>query len=113
MIDSHSFGKMIIDGRQFRSDLIIFPNHQIAENWHRHAGHLLIYEDISDLVAEGPEYILVGTGVGGMMRVDRELEGLLQELKINLISARNAKAVKKYNELHQGHQIGACFHLTC
>ena len=113
MIDSYSFGNMVIDGIRYSSDLIIFPDGQVTDSWWREKGHILTLEDISALIASAPEIIVAGTGASGLMRPAQGLEKILSEKKIRLLTAPSTEAVEIYNLLSIKHRVGAGFHLTC
>jgi hypothetical protein len=113
MIDSFSFGAMKIDGRQYTSDLIIYPDGSIQDTWWRARGHVLSLADISDLVERKPNTIIAGTGVNGRMRPDAHLHEYLAEQDIAFLVGANDVAVKWYNELKASGNVGACFHLSC
>ncbi len=61
MIDSFSFGTMVIDGKPYTSDLIIFPDGRVQDAWWRARGHVLSANDIADLVDKKPKIIIAGT----------------------------------------------------
>ena len=114
MIDRCAFGSIVIDGQQYNSDLIIYPDGQIVDNWWRSSGHRLTLNDITDLVNAQPEYIVAGTGVSGQMRPEPSLKDALAGKGIVLLAEPNQKAMLLYNEKCSGGQrVGACFHLTC
>jgi len=54
MIESYSFGYIIINGNKYTSDVIVFPD-KIKSNWWRKSGHLLLEEDISEILKFMPE----------------------------------------------------------
>jgi len=113
MIESYSFGDMVIDGRRITSDLIIYPNGRIQDGWWRSRGHTLIRKDIQQLVDSGPEMIIVGMGVNGLMKPEPGLDKWIQKLGIQYMAGPNGKAVAWYNRRYSSGKIGACFHLTC
>ena len=113
MIESYSFGSIVVDGRKFTSDLIIYPDGCIEVSWWRKAGHRLASDDIGKLIGSGPDVIIAGTGSSGLMKPEKELEKVLQQRGIEFISALTRKAVKIYNDLSSKKNVGACFHLTC
>ncbi len=113
MIETCSFGLIVIDGKKYTSDLIIYPDGDIADYWRRKSGHRLSSDDIGELIKSGPEVIIAGTGVSGLMKSEKELEGLLHEKNIRFISEPNRRAMEIYNELSIKKRVGACFHLTC
>lgn len=113
MIESYSFGSIVVDGRKFTSDLIIYPDGHIDAFWWRKNGHRLASEDIDELIRSGPDVIIAGTGSSGLMKPEKELEKLLQQRGIEFVSVLSRKAVKIYNDLSSKKNVGACFHLTC
>lgn len=113
MIDRCEFGSIVIDGKEYGSDLIIYPDGHVDEPWLRKAGHRLSSDDIDNLIKSEPEVIIAGTGVSGLMKPDRELEKLLHQRGIKFLPAPNMKAMELYNELCPRKRVGACFHLTC
>ena len=113
MIESYAFGSIVVDGRKFTSDLVIYPDGHIDAFWWRKAGHRLASDDIHKLINSKPEVIIAGTGSSGLMKPEKELEKLLQQRGIEFISVLSRKAVKIYNDLSSKKNVGACFHLTC
>lgn len=112
MIQSYDFGRIIIDGKEYTSDLIIFPD-RIQSNWWRKKGHELNVEDIQAIVEVEPETLIVGTGYSGLMQVLPETRNLLQSKGIKLIVEDSRKACETYNKLHKSSKVIAAFHLTC
>jgi hypothetical protein len=82
-IDSYRRGQIIIDGKRYTSDVIVFPQ-QIKSNWCRKSGHEVCPEDIKEIAQEKPEIFLVGTGVEEGMQVLPETEQYLKEGGLNL-----------------------------
>jgi hypothetical protein len=113
VITSCSFGVIVIKGRQYTSDLIIYPDGYVEDSWYRRKGHGLSLDDISKLIESKPEVIIAGTGVSGLMRPEPGLDKLLLNKGIRFIAQPNQKAMKIYNELSSTKRVGACFHLTC
>ena len=113
MITSCSFGVMVIEGKKYTSDLIIYPDGNIEDSWWRRKGHGLSLDDISKLIESKPEVIIAGTGASGLMRPEPELDKVLLKKGIRFIAQPNRKAIKIYNELSFTKRVGACFHLTC
>lgn len=113
MIESCEFGIIVIDGKKYTSDLIIYPDSHTEDGWRRKSGHALSCDDIGKLIESGPEVIVAGTGVSGLMKPEKELEQLLSQKGIEFISEPNQEAIKIYNDLLSEKRIGACFHLTC
>ena len=112
-IDTFSFGSLVIDGKRYTSDLIIYPDGRVADSWYRKSGHILSKEDIDQLIASDPEVIIAGTGIDGRMIPEKKLEEMLVKRGIGFYFAPNKKAVDLFNEFSLKKRTGACFHLTC
>ena len=112
-IESYAFGKMVIDGKMYTSDLLIYPDGRIEDSWWRKSGHVLCMDDIRDLVASRPETIIAGTGANGMMKPNGGLADALHEKGIALRAVPTGEAVRLFCELSRVKKVGAGFHLTC
>ena len=77
IIDSYRFGQIVIDGKKYTSDVIIFPD-SIKDNWWKKRGHELCLEDIAEVMAKNPEVLVVGTGASGLMRVLPEVRQVVE-----------------------------------
>ena len=70
-INHYTFGQIAVDGREFLSDLIIFPE-RVQENWRRKEGHRLDRDDLQTVLADKPDLLVIGTGRYGQMKVPQE-----------------------------------------
>lgn len=114
MIDSYSFGEMLIDGILYEKDLMILPDATVIHPWWRKTGHELTVSDIKPLLEASPDILVIGTGSPGMMQPNSELFADLQSMDIHVTILSTDRAVEEYNFLHrQGNKVSACFHLTC
>lgn len=113
MIDSYSFGRIVIEGQQYTSDIIIYPEGKVESNWWRKNGHRLIVDDIKGLINANPDVIIAGTGASGLMTPTDELKNHLAKKGIEFIALPSKKAATYYNTLSGQKKVGACFHLTC
>jgi len=77
MIDSYEFGRIVVDGRLYTSDIMIRPNGVVCDSWRRESGHLLARGDVGDLIDSRPDIIIAGQGNPGMMSPTPELVGEL------------------------------------
>jgi len=111
-IESYDFGRIIINGTEFTSDVIIFHD-RIDGNWWRKEGHLLSVEDVKEIVDAKPEVLVVGTGYSGMMKVHPQIEQHLSSSGIDLIAAKTEEACKIYNRFSKSKRVVAALHLTC
>ncbi|HIQ22802.1 MAG TPA: hypothetical protein EYH34_16375, partial [Planctomycetes bacterium] len=78
MIDSYEFGRIVIDGQTFTSDVIIFPD-RVDANWWRKEGHRLQLADLEGIWEAQPELLVVGTGATGRMEVAPEVARRLSD----------------------------------
>ena len=112
MINSYSFGRIVIDGKEYTRDIIVFPDH-IETDWWRKEGHKLCIDDIKDILKEKPEVLVVGTGYYGLMKVLPKAEKRLNSEGIKVIAQMTREACKTYNDLLKSNKVVAAFHLTC
>ena len=112
MIESYTFGRMVIRGQAYTSDLIIFPD-RIMSSWWRKSGHKLCQEDIEEAFKEKPDILVIGTGNSGLMEVEEEVKQYAESNNIILIIEKTEKAVQKFNELSSQKKAVGAFHLTC
>jgi len=111
-IDSYNFGQIVINGNKYTSDVIIFPD-RVQGDWWRDESHELTLKDISGIIDENPEILLVGTGAPGMMKVLPEVEREAEARNIQLIVQPTGEACEIYNQLSPTQKVVAAFHLTC
>ena len=109
MIDSYSFGKIVIDSKTYTSDVILYPD-KVDESWWRKDGHLLQKEDLIDVIQYNPEVLIVGTRAYGLMKVPDEKKQFLEAKEIELIAEETGKAFKTYNELKEKRKVIAAFY---
>ncbi len=112
MIESYNFGKIIINSKEYNSDIIIYKD-SIDDKWWRREGHNLRIEDIKIIVDNKPETLIIGTGYYGLMKVPLELIKYLESNNIEVIIKKTKDACDEYNTLHQKKNVAAAFHLTC
>ncbi len=109
MIEHYSFGEIVIDGEKYTSDVLLAGD--TVCSWWRKQGHVLNPEDLSLVIAEKPETLVVGTGANGVMRVPEKTVKFIEDHNITLIVEKTRKAVEIFNNL-QGKKA-AVLHLTC
>ena len=111
-IDSYQFGQIVISGKKYTSDVIIFPD-RVQGDWWRDEGHELAIKDITGIINENPDILLVGTGTPGMMKVLPEVEREAEARNIQLIVQPTSEACEIYNQLSPTQRVVAALHLTC
>jgi len=113
MIESYSVGQIVVDGKRYTSDIIIFPN-RIKDNWRRKEGHRLNIEDLKEVLQEKPEILVLGTGYYGFVKVPSEIKEYLKGKGIELVIQSTKDACNTFNSLlKSGKKVVAALHLTC
>ncbi len=112
MIEAYDFGRIVIDGKTYTSDVIIFPE-RIEAAWWRREGHVLHIEDIESIVAAKPELLIVGTGKYGVMKVPAQTRAYLHTKGVDVLVEPTDKAVELYNYYTGVKKVVAALHLTC
>ncbi|MEN8190306.1 MAG: MTH938/NDUFAF3 family protein [Thermodesulfobacteriota bacterium] len=72
MIEKYSFGRMVIDGTLYSSDLTII-NGTVHPDWWRKNGHRVCVEDVAGILADTPQILVIGRGRPGLMKSEKEL----------------------------------------
>jgi len=112
-IEDYRFGRIVIDGRPYTSDVIVFYD-RVKDGWWRNEGHELCTADLWEVVQEKPEVLVVGAGQSGSMRVLPKTEEYLEQQGVKLIVERTAEACQTFNRLcRSGEKVVAALHLAC
>ncbi len=109
MIEDYSFGRIVINGRVYTSDVLIAKD--TVHSWWRKRGHVLNPEDLAVIMEEPPEILVVGTGASGLMRVPDKTVEFIESYGITLIVKKTDEAVKTFNTLTE--KKAAALHVTC
>ena len=110
-IDHYRFGHIEIEGRSYDADVIIFPDH-VHQRWWRREGHRLAQEDLGNVLAEGPEVLVIGTGYYGRMQVSEETLNSLRSAGVRV--GKTSDAVEEFSRLQRKYaRVVAALHLTC
>ena len=116
MIEYYEFGKIIIDGKIYTSDIIICKD-KILQNWWRKEGHNLCLDDIKDVIEKNkPKFLIIGCGANSVMSVLEEVKTYCIQNKIELYINNTYDAVNLYNRfVKENKHIECifCVHLTC
>ncbi len=121
-IDSFSFGKMVIQGKEYSSDLVILPDpdpaisgqeYKVLAKWWRPKGHEVTASDVAAALGAHVKLLIIGTGEKNRVRVRSDATALIKRAGIELIAVPTPEAVKIFNERAGGVRTAAGFHLTC
>ncbi len=114
-IKKYEFGKMLIGNKKYTKDLIITPT-KIIENWRRGKSHLLILDDLAEVMdeIESYRYFICGTGSYGRMKISQEVFSKLRNFDILYFYGKTGDIVSLFNEaIKRDKNFVAVFHLTC
>lgn len=111
-IESYRFGEVVIDGRRYRTDVIIFPDH-VEANWWREEGHSVAPVDVWEVLRDRPDVLVVGLGAHGRVVVLPQTRRQLDEAGVQLIALPTEQACQTYNRLSRQRTVVAALHLTC
>jgi hypothetical protein len=112
MIESYSFGRIVIDGQSYTSDVIIRPR-GVKSHWVRRSSHTLVPEDLEGVMEGMGQTIVVGTGKMGRMNVPDQTRHYLESKGFEVVIERTDQACETYNRLSQASPVIAALHLSC
>ena len=112
MITHYSFGRITVNGKNFTSDVIIYPD-RVDSSWWRQEGHLLQIADLKDIMTAKLPVLIIGTGAYGTMKVPDETLEYLKSNGIEVHYHNTKKAVEIYNKIAPKKPVIAALHLTC
>ncbi len=110
-IDDYDFGNIVINGKRYKSDVIIFPN-RVQSEWWRKEGHSLHPEDLTTVFENDPDTLIVGTGYNGRMSIPSNVRREIEDRGIRLIAEKTEQACETYNGLEENKAVAA-LHLSC
>ena len=113
-IDTYAFGRIVIDGTAYTSDVIIHSD-RVDAAWWRKDGHNLCAADLDGVWDTAPDSVIVGTGAYGRMAVPEETRAYARSRGAELHAAPTAEAVALFRRLsaESGKKVVAALHLTC
>ena len=112
MIDNYRFGEFIVDGKTYKSNIILIG--KTVKPARHLPGHELKLDDFIELIDSRPEYIIIGTGAYGAIKVPNEIIEYIEKNGIKTIIQETGQAYQTYNAmLKQGKKIAAFLHNTC
>jgi hypothetical protein len=112
VIEAYRFGEIVISGKTYQNDVIIYGDH-VDSQWWRTQGHILEPDDIKQVIEARPNTVIFGTGQPGLMKVSQSTIAAMKKWKIEAIIMPTEQACKEYNRLAGERNVIACLHLTC
>lgn len=112
-IDSCSFGRIRVDGKDYTRDLVILSEKQVM-HWWRRDNHRVRLTDLRDVIVHRPELFIVGTGTLGNLKVEPSVRQMLHKYNIPYMEDKTQSAAVHFNkEISKGVKAAGAFHLTC
>jgi hypothetical protein len=111
-IERYTFGRIVIDGRRYLRDLIIYPD-RVAEAWRRGGGHTVSPADLTGVLGASPEVLIIGRGFFGRVSVPAEVREALRAAGVEVIAEPTGRACRTYNRLRETQRVAAALHLSC
>jgi hypothetical protein len=111
-IERFRFGRVVIDGKVFQRDLIVFPG-GVKENWSREDSHLLLPDDLDPLIEMASKTLIIGTGVFRLMKVPGVTLSRAEAAGIKLLVLVSSQACDEYNRCRLKERTVLAMHLNC
>ena len=112
MINSYSFGEIVIDGKRYTNDVILCQE-IVYPHWWRKSGHALCQEDLNTVFNFNPTILIIGTGHMGVMQVSAACRAELEKQGIIVHIEKTRRACTLFNKLLPQKKVAAALHLTC
>lgn len=116
-IDELTFGSIVIEGRKYRRDVLIFVDGTVKK---RRGGFLMFgsreikERELEELSHGRAEVIIVGTGTDGAAHVVAQAESWAKADNVSLLVQPSYDAIVKLNEpTEQKKKIAGLIHMTC
>ena len=110
-IEDYRFGHVLVDGEEHTKDVIVLPG-RVVPKWWRKDGHSLVMEDLSDVIEDLPQTLVVGTGADARMVPDPNTIRELEDRGLTVEVLPTAQAVERFGQLDPA-TTAAALHLTC
>jgi hypothetical protein len=116
-IDKLTFGSIIVEGKKYRRDVLIFADGTVKKRkggFLMYGSHKIKRQELEELSQGQPEIIIVGTGTNGAAHIAPEAESWAKEKNLSLLVQPSYDAVVKLNELtEQKKKFATLIHITC
>jgi hypothetical protein len=115
-IDELTFGSIVIEGKKYRRDVMIFADGTIKRRkggFLMFGSHKIKKRELEELSRGQPEIIIVGTGTDGAAHIAPEAKSWAQGKNLSLLVKPSYDAVARVNELVEQKKVAALIHITC
>jgi len=117
MIEDVKFGSIVIDGKKYEYDVVIYPSGRIERrkkeiSKKKHGtSHKFDPDELREYLSEDFDILIVGTGIYGLLSLLPEGRELIKSKEI--IEKRTPEAAKLFNTLRKEKKVLGVFHITC
>jgi hypothetical protein len=94
-LEGYGFGRIVVDGEEHTSDLIVLPDRVVAD-WWRQEGHSLTVEDLEEVPDELAQRLMVGCGAHGQLEPDPVVIEAPRRRGIEVETHQADQAVRRY-----------------
>lgn len=110
-IEKYTFGKLVINGKSY-GDILIVDGDFVTRDW-KYGSHRLSETEAKKLMVGNPDMIIIGTGMYGVMSVDKKIQKELEHV-CELHITDTSRAVDMFNRVvAEKKKVNAMFHTTC
>ncbi len=110
-IEVYKHGHIVIDGKAYKSDVIILP--EAVRDWQRHReGHRVTGKDIATLLREKPKILILGLGAGARLGLTKKAIVHLEASGVEWHALPSKEACKMYNRLSREQRVVVALHLA-
>jgi hypothetical protein len=110
-IDGTSFGEVVIDGKTYYSDMIVWWD---GKPEYKEKVHIIDMAEFSSLMKRKPEIIVIGTGQRGAVKITPEVLETAKKKKVEIYAEPSPRAVQLFNSFMAAKKKAVAFiHTTC
>jgi len=111
-IESFTFGSITIEGKNYTSDVVVYPD-RVETSWVREEEHRPQIREFADIVKFEPEILIIGTGYAGVLSIPDQIRNYLISKGIEVRVEKTKQAIEMFNDLHEKEKVVAALHITC
>ena len=112
MVDQFEFSAIEIDGKIYKSDVMILPDGSVGP-WQHEDEHRVHIKDLKGIFKSKPEVLVIGLGTIGNLVLEAEAEQKLQKDAVEVMSFKTDKACETYNAIRGQRKVAAILHVDC
>jgi hypothetical protein len=116
-IEHTEFGSITVEGETFDHDIVIRLDGQVIKRKKKLSkqvygtSHIVSLDEAEYVFEKGADYLVVGSGQSGILRLSEEAQAFFNDKKVNIGLFATPEAIQFWNQINQP-AIGL-FHVTC